>query len=114
IIKGSLATCAVKTVESRPAPYDTSIIDGQSPSRNEIYVTGSSYGGETGQLFAFNLRSQRFIPIAQGNYTIGSLSASGAGTHFAYVAVDSTDQGNVWISERGKGKDRTLTVLDLL
>ena len=113
IIKLNLATGAAQIVASLPAPYDTSIIDGQSPSRNEIYVTGYSYGGETGQLFAFNLRSQRFIPVAQGNYAIGSLSASGAGTHFAYVAVDSTDPGNVWISERGTGKARQLTHFDL-
>jgi dipeptidyl aminopeptidase/acylaminoacyl peptidase len=113
IIKLNLATGAAQTVASLPAPYDISIIDGQSPRRNEIYVTGYSYGGETGQLFAFNLRSERFIPVAQGNYAIGSLSASGAGTHFAYVAVDSTDPGNVWISERGTGKARQLTHFDL-
>jgi dipeptidyl aminopeptidase/acylaminoacyl peptidase len=113
IIKLNLASGAAQTIADLRVPFDAEIIDSENPIRNEIYMTGYSDDGEAGQVFAFNLRSQQLIPIAQGSYAISSLSASGAGTRFAYMAVDSTDPGNVWVSERGTGKARQLTHFDL-
>ena len=108
IVKLTLATGAFRTVATVPLTRDVTFID-EELHQGGVYVTGFNGGGEKTQVFAFDLRSHEFKPILQARQSIGSLTISGAGTHIAYRAVDSSHPPNVWIWDRHAGEPRQLT-----
>ena len=111
IIKLNVATGATETALSMPPnTLEFEIAKGE---QDNLYITDLNKGGENAQVLAFNLRSHQLTPIIEAKQAINLLNISAAGTHFAYLTVDSSHPANLWISERSTGKPHQLTHFDL-
>lgn len=112
IIQLNLATGASQTAATMPAMSDIDLSDVQNAEGDDVHMAILDPAGETSHEFGFNLRSHKFTEISGGNYTINSLSVSRAGTHAAYLAVDSSHPNNVWVNDE-RGEAHRLTHFDL-